>query len=448
MDLEKEESIDLGKLWQVTKAHKKVVGGIIVGCTAIATITAFVLPKQYESTTLVQTRSAKAALNGDAATMLAAVTGSSTMSPTNNYMALMKTRAVLEPIIDDMEWGDPGKIPTAKDFAKKYLDIKNTKGTNLIEVTATGKTPEEAQKISQSVVDNFLTMQTNNSQQTQSLLVQFLNGRIEEAKKDSDDAAQKFADFSREHKLYSPDDQLKQAITQVSAYDKSIADLQSQQKAAQAQYDVATNKLGEQKAGAKAYSINDNGTVQSIRGQIVAKEVELVGLRQKYTDNNPTVIAAQQQLNQLQSDLASEVSAVVDSNAASLNSAQMELVKNQAVAEASISAAKASEDAVRAKKAEIEQDVDQYPDEMVTYLQLKSDAEIKKTIYTNLVQQCEQNKIQEAMESMDIQVVDAANLPDEDKPSAPRKKLIAAIGFVLGCMISFGYSLVMYKREA
>lgn len=449
MDLEKEESIDLGKLWQVTKAHKMVIGGIIVGCTAIATITAFVLPKQYESTTLVQTRDASKSMGGQAAAAMAALgVGGAASSPTNNYMELMKSRTVLDPIIDSMDWEDPDKKPDAKEFAKSNLDIKNTKGTNLIEVTAKGKTPEEAQQISQEVVDNFLKMQTDNSQQTQSLLVQFLNGRIEEAKQDSDDAAQKFADFSREHKLYSPDEQLKQAITQVSAYDKSIADLQSQQKAAQAQYDVATNKLGQQKSGAKAYNINDNGTVQSIRGQIVAKEVELVGLRQKYTDNNPTVIAAQQQLNQLQSDLASEVSAVVDSNAASLNSAQMELVKNQAVAEASIGAAKASEDAVRAKKAEIEQDIDKYPDDMVTYLQLKSDAEIKKTIYTNLVQQCEQNKIQEAMESMDIQVIDAANLPDEKKPSAPKKKLIAAVGLVLGCIIAFGYSLVMYKREA
>lgn len=448
LDLEKEESIDLGKLWQVTKAHKKVVGGIIVGCTAIATITAFVLPKQYESTTLVQTRSASKEMGGQAAAMLAAATGTSTASP-NNYMELMKTRTVLDPIIDELYEGkDPDKKPDAAGFAKSNLDIKNTKGTNLITVTAKGKTPEEAQQISKEVVDNFLKMQTDNSQQTQSLLVQFLNGRIEEAKKDSDDAAQKFADFSREHKLYSPDEQLKQAISQVSAYDKSIADLQSQQKAAQAQYDVATNKLGQQKSGAKAYNINDNGTVQSIRGQIVAKEVELAGLRQKYTDNNPTVIAAQQQLNQLQSDLSREVSAVVDSSAASLNSAQMELLKNQAVAEASIGAAKASEDAVRAKKDEIEQDISKYPDEMVTYIQLKSDAEIKKTIYTNLVQQCEQNKIQEAMESMDIQVIDEANLPDEDKPSAPRKKLIAAIGFVLGCMIAFGYSLVIYKREA
>lgn len=449
MDLEKEESIDLGKLWQVTKAHKKVVGGIIVGCTAIATITAFVLPKQYESTTLVQTRNANKEMGGQAAAAMAARgVGGGASSPTNNYMELMKSRTVLDPIIDSMDWEDPDKKPDAKQFAKSNLDIKNTKGTNLIEVTAKGKTPEEAQQISQEVVDNFLKMQTDNSQQTQSLLVQFLNGRIEEAKKDSDDAAQKFADFSREHKIYSPDDQLKAAITQVSAYDKSIADLQSQQKAAQAQYDVATNKLGEQKAGAKAYNINDNSTVQGIRSKIVAKQVDLVGLRQKYTDSHPSVIAAQRQLNQLQADLANEVSAVVDSNAASLNTAQMELVKNQAIAEANASAAKASEEAVRAKKDEIEQDISKYPDEMVTYLELKSDAEIKKTIYTNLVQQCEQNKIQEAMESMDIQVIDAANLPDEKKPSAPRKKLIALAGLLAGVLISLIYSLVMYKKEA
>ncbi len=447
MDLEKEESIDLGRLWQVAKARKKVVGGIIVGCTILAAVISLLLPKQYESTTLVQTRDANKAMSGQAAMALLGG-GSGVASPTTNYMELMKSRTVLEPIIDAMDWEDPKKKPDAKAFAKSYLDIKNTKGTNLIEVTAKGKTPEEAQQISQSVVDNFLAMQTNNQQQTQSLLVKFLNDRIEEAKKDSDEAAQKFADYSREHKLYSPDEQLKAAITQVSAYDKSIADLQSQQKSAQAQYDVATDKLGQQKASSKAYNINDNSNVQSIRGQIVAKEVDLAGLRQRYTERHPSVVAAEQQLSQLQRQLANEVSAVVDSSAASLNPAQMELLKNQAIAEASVSAAKASEAAVRAKKGEIEQDINKYPDEMVTYLELKSDAEIKKTIYTNLVQQCEQNKIQEAMEAMDIQIIDEADLPDEDEPVFPKKKLFTAIGFVLGCMISFGYGLVMYKREA
>ena len=92
--------------------------------------------------------------------------------------------------------------------------------------------------------------------------------------------------------------------------------------------------------------------------------------------------------------------------------------------------------------------MESFPDKVMNYLNLQRDAKIKQEVYINLVQQCEQNKIQEAMESMDIQIIDPANLPDEDKPSAPRRKLIAAIGFVLGCMLSFGYSLVVYRRVA
>ncbi|MBR1694963.1 MAG: chain-length determining protein, partial [Selenomonas sp.] len=307
--MEKEESIDLGRLLQIMLGKKKVVGGIIGVCTILAVIIAFILPKQYESTTLVQTRSAGKDIGG-AAAMAAAMGinvgglgGSSSNASPTNYIELMKSRRVLEPIIDEMEWPD-GKKPQAKDFAKQKLDIKNTKQTNLIEVTAKGRTPEEAQMISQGVVDNFLTMQTENSQQTQSLLVRFLNDRIDNAKQEADDAAAKLAAYSKEHKIYSPTDQAKLAIEQLNAYDKTIGEMQVKQKSAQAQYDVATQKLGEQKAGARTYNINDNSTVQSIRSQIVKQEVELVGLRQKYTENHPDVIAAKNQLAQLQSALS------------------------------------------------------------------------------------------------------------------------------------------------
>ncbi len=454
MDLDlkekQEESIDLGRLASIMWDRKKITGGIIAGCTAIAIVTAFILPKQYESTTLVQTRSAGNDISGMkamAAAMGVNVGGSGSNASPLNYIELMKSRTVLDPIIDNMDWDDPKKKPTAKAFAKSNLDIQNTKQTNLITVTAKGRTPEEAQMISQGVVDNFLAMQTDKNQQTQSLLVKFLNDRIENAKKESDEAAQKLADFSRESKIYSPDDQVKLAITQLDAYDKAVSDMQAQQKSAQAQYDVATQKLGEQKAGAKAYNINDNSTVQSIRSQIVAKEVALTELRQRYTDQYPDVIAAQKQLNKLRQSLITEVNNVVDSNAATLNTAQMELLKNQAVAQAQASAAAASEEAIKGKRAEKEKELGEFPDNAMTYMQLDRDAKIKQQIYTSLVNQCEQDKIQEAMESMDIQVIDPAELPDVDKPAAPKKKLIAAIGLVLGCLIAFGYSLVVYKKE-
>lgn len=309
MDLEKEESIDLGKLWQVTKEHKKIVGGIIVGCTLVSVIASFVWPKTYESTTTVQTRMTGTQLaSGGAAAMAASLGLGNASSPTMTYVELMKSNTVLQPIIDELDWpADDKEFLTPEKFAKSNLKIENTKQTNLIKVTAKGKTPEEAQMISQDVVNNFLDMMTSMNKETQSLLVQFLNDRIDQAKQESDDAAQKFAEYQKEHKIYDPETQAKGLLGQLQAYDDAISKMQVQAESGQAQLDTANAKLNEMKAGSQTYNINDNDTVQGIRKQIVAKQVELVGLEQKYTENHPSVIAAQDQLSKLQQSLANEL---------------------------------------------------------------------------------------------------------------------------------------------
>ena len=445
-----EDTIDLGKLAQIAIEHKKEVCSIIAGCTILAAGISFILPKQYESTTLVQTRSAGKDMSGMSAmaSMMGISIGSSSSNDSPvNYMELMKSRHVLEPIIDSMEWEDEKKKPSAEAFAKSNLDIKNTKQTNLITVTAKGRTPEEAQAISQGVVDNFLAMQTDMNQQTQSLLVKFLNERVEKAKEESTDAAAKLANYSKEHKIYAPEDQAKLAIEKINAYDKAISEVVVDQKSAQAEYDTATAKLGEQKAGARNYNINDNATVQQIRASIVEKQVELVGYQEQYTDEHPQVKQAKAQLADLNQKLVEEVNAVVSSNAATLNTAYATLLANQAVAEAKAGAATASKEALEGKKAEVEKEMGDLPDAVMNYILLESDAKLKQEVYLSLVKQCEQDKVQEAMESMDIQIIDPADLPDEDKPAAPKKKLLTAIGLVLGCMLAFGYSLICYKRE-
>ncbi len=444
-----EDTIDLGKLAAVAIDHKKEIATIVAGCTILAAGISFVLPKQYESTTLVQTRNAGKDISG--AVAMASMMGinvgggsSSSASPTN-FIELMKSRHVLEPVIDSLEWEDEKKKPSAEGFAKANLDIKNTKQTNLITVTAKGRTPEEAQKISQGVVDNFLAMQTDMNQQTQSLLVKFLNERIENSKQEADEAAAKLAEYSKINKIYAPDDQAKMAIEQLNTYDKAISEMEVEQKSAQATYETATAKLGQQKAGAKAFHINDNSTVQTIRGKIVTKQVELVGLQEHFTDEHPEVKQVKKELSELNSALVNEVNSAVDSSAASLNSAYAELLKEQAVAEAKASAASASEEAIKAKKADKEKNMDEFPEAAMNYIKLQSDAKLKREVYLSLVKQCEQDKIQEAMDSMDIQIIDPANLPDRDKPSAPKRKLIIAIGIVLGSILSLIYSLISYK---
>ena len=444
-----EDSIDLSRLFQVMGDHKAVIFGIVGICTVIAVVISFVLPKQYESTTLVQTRNAaKVDISGAAAAMAAlGVGGAGVSSPTMNYIELMKSRTVLDPIIDSLDF-EPDKRPDAKGFAKKYLDIKNTKGTNLIEVSAQWETPEEAQRISQTIVDNFLLMQTDMNQQTQSLLMKFLDDRIVTAKREAEEAEAKLAQFSREHKLYSPDDQAKAAIEQMAAYDKAIGEIEVAARSAQASLDAANEKLGEQKSASRAYNISDNATVQKIRDQIVAKRLEIVGLEQNYTDLHPSVQRAKKELEQLQNSLDAEVRATVESNATSLNPTQSQLLSNRALAAVNLAVATASESALKKQQAKKEEELGTFPDDVMEYMRLSRDSKVKNEVYLNLVKQYEQNKIQAAMESMDIQIIDAANLPDIEKPVAPRKKLITAIGFAVGVLLVMGYSLLAYRREA
>ena len=139
------------------------------------------------------------------------------------------------------------------------------------------------------------------------------------AKTEADEANAKFAQYQKEHQVYSPEEQSKIVIAKMNAFDDEIGKMEVQKRASQAKLDAAQSKLGEVNAGSLQYNVNDNSTVQSIRSQIVSKEVELVGLRQQYTEKHPSVIAAEKQLSDLQQSLESEVAAVVSSKAATVN---------------------------------------------------------------------------------------------------------------------------------
>ena len=444
-----EESIDLSRLFQIMAIQWKTVVGIVLIFTMLAFIVSLLLPKGYESTALVQTRSMANRLDTSSigASMAASALGIDSLgsTPTLNYVELMKSRTVLDPIIDSLDY-DKEDRPDADKFAKDNLDIQNTKGTNLISVTAKGKTPEEAQRIAQTIVDNFLLMQTDMNQQTQSLLVKFLDARIVDTKNELEQAEKKLADFSREHKIYSPEDQVKFAIEQMSILDKTIGDMEVQEKSAQAQLDVADAKISDQKLKSKAYQASDNENVQNIRSQIVAKRLELVGLEERYTEQHPSVQKAQNELKQLQIDLEREVSATVDSNVVTLNPVYAELLKSEALAAAKYAVAIASEKALEEQRQKKESEMSAFPDDVLEYTRLTRDVQMKNGVYLDLVKRYEQNKIQEAMDSMDIQVIDAANLPDEDRPARPKKLLITAFGLVLVIFVSMGYGMLLYRR--
>ena len=440
-----EIEIDLGRLFGILWDRKKVAGGIIAACTILAMIISLIIPPTFESNTLVQARSTN--ILGGASETMAMLGGGSGASVTNNYMEMMKSRTVLEPIMDQLEGITPEEREkmTAFGFAKKHLNIENVKGTNLINVVGKGRTPEEAQMISANVVENFLKMMTEMNQSSQSFMVKFLNERIDTAKQESDEAAAKLEEYSKAHKVYAPSDQAKAVLERTALYDKAIGELMVQQQAASAKLAAVASELGKQNANLSAYNVADNDVVVSLRNKIASQEVAIVQLEQKYTENHPSLKTAREELSALKDSLSREVAAVVAGGTATMNPTQAALVEAQAMAQVEMAVASASEAAVRAQMSNSEADMAQLSEDTLEYLKLKRAADIKNSVYVSLVNQSEQSRIKAAMESMDIQVIDKANLPI--MKSAPRRTFITLGGMVVGILISLIYGFWLYWKE-
>lgn len=442
-----EETIDLGKLFAIIMDKKKLFGGIVAGCTLLALVISILLPKEYTSQVTVQSSSSGMDM-GSAAMAMAALTGGNLSGgKAESYMAMMKTRVVLDPIIEQV-FDDIDKEDRldAEEFAKKKLNLVNTKGTQLISVEAKGRTPEEAQYIAENVVNNFLHLMTSLNKENKSLLVSFLDERIDVAKKEADDSAQALEVFSKEHKIYGPEDQVKAQLEKSAAYEKTLGELAVQKMAQQASLSSISAQLGEQNSDALEYAMTDNPSVQKIHNTIVEKETELVKLRILYQDKHPAVVNALAELDKLNQQLNREVQKAVASHAVAISETQAELQLARYQAATALAAAQASESQVQSLQNKSDEDMAGMADDILEYQKLYREATIKQEIYNNLTKQIEQAKIQQTMESMDIQIVDPANLPDEEKPSFPKKKIFAVAGLILGLIVSLIYSMVLYKR--
>ena len=445
------DTIDLKKLFSLMIEKKKIVLAIVVICTIIATIVAFVLPKSYQSTTLVRVKSNNISSMSGYAAMAAGfgidISANSSASP-ESYIELMKSREVLNPIIEKVDLTDEEREKMrTEDFFKKYLEITNTKKTDLINIAAYGKTPEEAQMISQGVADNFLALMTKLNKEDNSTTLKFLDERIKIAKEEMETAENKLAAYQQEHKIYAPDEQAKAIIANLNNYDTTIAQLQAQSEGDSAKLAGVTSQLEQQNASLLEYNVSDNTNIGNIRESIVNKRVELVGLQQQFTDEHPDVIKAKEELNSLERSLSDEIAKAVNSQSVTLSPVQSNLLKDKISTEVQISVNNASLEALKAKQAEAQESIATLSADSVEYMRLERNAKITGQVYTSLVQNYEQTRIQEAKDSMDIQIIDAADLPKEDMPAKPNKKLIVVIGFVLGIMISFGYTLYNYSRR-
>lgn len=448
-----ESTIDLRKFLDIAKEKKIILIAIIAICTIIATIAAFVLPKQYSSSSMVKIKSTNDLNNipvmlTNIASQLGMDTGSANGSSPETYIEVMKSRAVIEPIIEDLELSEEAKEKMTIDgFVKSHLELTNVKKTDLINITAYGKTPEEAQKINQGLIDSFNNLVMKIKENNTDYALEVLRQKVDQAKIDVTEAEDKLSSYQQEKNIYAPDEQVKAIIDSLNSYDKAIAQLQAEADGDNAKLAGVTGQLEQQNAALLEYKVSDNANVGNIREAIVNKRVELVGLEQRFTDEHPDVIRAKEELNSLNDSLSKEINNAISSQSVTLSPVQSSLLQSKLETETKIAVDNASLEALKAKEAEAQTSIANLTNDNVEYARLLRDAKMKGEIYTTLVKYYEQSRINESNKAMNIQIISEPDLVREDMPAKPNKKMIIAIGFALGVVVSAGYMIYIYSRR-
>ena len=85
-------------------------------------------------------------------------------------------------------------------------------------------------------------------------------------------------------------------------------------------------------------------------------------------------------------------------------------------------------------------------EDKIKFVDLQRKVTTTKETYMQIVKSMEKERIQEAMNSMDLWVIDKADLPL--KTANKGKAFFIAIGAVLGAMLSLGHALWKVIRKA
>lgn len=362
----REGEISLLDLTAMLLERKRFIAGFVLFAAALAVVVALVLPVRYEAkivllppaqnTSISSTLIGEMGNLGSLGSLASLVSGSLGLkNPADMYVSFLTSRTVEDAVIQRFHLMGEYHAKRMSD-ARKELERRTTvtagSKDGLIRISLDDGNPKRAAELANGYVDEFRKL-------SETLAIT--------------EAARRRLFFARE--LQQEKDKLAQAEDAMTKLEQSTGVLQID---SQARSLIAS--------------------AAALRAQVVAKQVQIEGMRAFATDDNPSLILAKQQLAALQSQL--------DHLAGS---------KRDPGSDINLSKGRVTEAGME-------------------YLRRYRDLKYQETVFELLAKELEIAKLDEAREGSIVQVVDAAVPPD--RRSSPHRLLIVLIATIAAFFIA------------
>ncbi|MBD3383441.1 hypothetical protein GF407_00820 [candidate division KSB1 bacterium] len=358
--------------------HRWMIIRNMVLVAVIAVIVAFLLPKKYTATATLMPPQEQEKMSMTQALSDLSVPGISLPTPASysEIMAeILKSRSVNVRVIQRRFFSRSDSLPLYrildfdnKDQALLYMpQITRFIVTNegIIKISVTLRDAGLAADVANAFVEELDRVNQKKSVSRAKNSRLYIESQLRQTDQKLDQATKALAEFQREHKAVSLEEQTKASILQAG----------------------------------------------ELKGEILAKELQIGVMLQTMKRRNPLVIRAQRELNELLQQYKQLQSGkdLDDSN-------------------------------------EVIPSLNQVPGLGTELAELMREVKIQETVWQLLNQQYYQTKIQEARDTPTVQVLDAATAPVI--PSSPRKKAIVIVFTLLSFILSILWAFVLHYRQS
>lgn len=431
----------------IIKEYKKLLLVLMGGIFVIFLLLAFLLPKQYQSSVMIQVKPKAGAFGALAQnTALLTLAGISSGDSVLDYMSVLKSDKVINPVIKKLGNEDAeNENFDADDFVKKYMQVDNPRGTSILSFTITADSPENAQRIASDVVESLKNAISDVSSAQDSTLVKILEKKNEAAKQKMDADVAILEKYKQENGVFSPTEQEKILLERTSGYEKAKAEETVKINTNNAVLGSIEAQIDSQNQKLVDSQMADNSEIQSIRKELFSENEKLAKLQFKFTDDYPEVVKVKENIAYLEGELAKTVAKSIASENVTISPVQMDLLQKRVVAKNNIEAAQAALAQLDTlAKQNIEQS-NQLSQKSIKFLELQRNAKVSADTYNLLTKSLEELKIKENIDGMDMRVINEPTLPL--KHSWPRKLYVMLAGGLLYLVIAGAFIYVQYTRR-
>jgi len=375
------------RIWERRRAIGKKLGIFL----AVVTITLFLIPNSYESTTTLMPPDSGDNIplalgslfdqgggaggsggGGGGGSVLGGIAGSllGMKNQGDVFIGVLQSDIIENRLIDRF---DLRRVYWTKYYksAREELESRTTvtadRKSGIITITVSDHQADRAQQLAQAYVEELDHVMAKVSTSAARRERIFLEDRLKQAKQDLDQAAKQLGEFSSKNTTMNLDEQAKAMVE----------------------------------------------TQGSLTGQLIAAESELAGLQQIYSDNNVRVKSLKAQIAGLNDQIA-KFGGTPGSSTERIPGIEAPTLRA-------------------------------LPLVGTVYADYYRRAKIQETIFELLTQEYEIAKVQEAKDLPPVRVLDPADLP-EHKASPPRGRLLL-LGALLGCFFVVGWVWGEYRWE-